>query len=234
MSNVLPNHIAIIPDGNRRWAKEKGLEPWKGHKAGAEKLEQLARWAFDNGIYCLSFWGSSLENLQKRPLREKQELLRIYEEYFKKLMVDEDIHRNRVRINVIGKWEQQFPSSLKKIIIEGVEKTSHYDQHELNFFLAYSGDDEMLGAVRAIVSSGVDPKKITAETIKQSLMTSKLPAVDLLIRTGGEPHLSAGFMMWDIANSYLYFSKRYFPDFDEAELVEAITEYANSGKRLGK
>lgn len=233
-NNNLPRHIAIIPDGNRRWAKEKGLAPWKGHKAGAEKLEQLARYAFDNGIYCLSFWGSSLENLKKRPLREKQELLKIYEEYFKKLIVDKDIHRNRVRINVLGKWEKQFPTSLKKIIIEGIKKTAHYEQHELNFFLAYSGDDEMLEAVRRIAASGVDPKKITAKTIKQNLMTSKLPAVDLLIRTAGEPHLSAGFMMWDIANSHLYFSKRYFPDFNEAELAESITEYANSGKRLGK
>lgn len=234
MINNLPKHIAIIPDGNRRWAKENKLEPWEGHGAGAEKLEQLARWAFDNGIYCLSFWGSSLENLQKRPLREKQELLKIYEEYFKKLIVNEDIHRNRVKINVIGKWEEQFPSSLKRIIMEGVEKTAHYDGHELNFFLAYSGDDEMLETVRAIVSSGVDAKKITAQTIKQNLMTSELPAVDLLIRTGGEPHLSAGFMMWDIANSYLYFSEKYFPDFNEEDLSEAIIEYCGSGKRQGK
>lgn len=230
----LPKHIAIIPDGNRRWAKENELEPWEGHSAGAEKLEQLARWAFNNGVFCLSFWGSSLENLQKRPLREKQELLKVYEEYFKKLILDEDIHRNRVRINVIGKWQLQFPTSLKKIIMEGIEKTAHYEQHELNFFLAYSGDDEMLEAVRAIVSSGVESKKITSETIKSNLMTSTLPAVDLLIRTGGEPHLSAGFMMWDIANSFLYFSKKYFPEFSELELVEAINEYSNSGKRLGK
>src|SRR6266702_59762 len=221
----LPRHIAIIPDGNRRWAKDIGLDPWMGDKAGAEKLEQLARWAYNNGIYCLSFWGSSLENLKKRPLREKQELLKIYEEYFKKLIVNEDIHSNRVRINVIGKWEQQFPSSLKKIIIEGVEKTAHYDQHELNFFLAYSGDDEMLETVRKIVSSGIESKKITAETIKQNLMTSGLPAVDLLIRTGGEPHLSAGFMMWDIANSYLHFFAGYFPDFSEDDLAAAIEEY---------
>ncbi|NTW27188.1 MAG: di-trans,poly-cis-decaprenylcistransferase [Candidatus Moranbacteria bacterium] len=230
----LPRHIAIIPDGNRRWAKEKGLNPWEGHSAGAAQMEQLARWAFNNGIYCLSFWGSSLENLQKRPLREKQELLKIYEDYFKKLMVDEDIHRNRVRINVIGKWEQQFPSSLKRIIMEGVEKTAHYDQHELNFFLAYSGDDEMLDTVRKIAASGISPESITAETIKQNLMTSKLPAVDLLIRTGGEPHLSAGFMMWDIANSALYFSKKYFPDFNENELAEAIAEYGGNEKRNGK
>jgi undecaprenyl diphosphate synthase len=230
----LPVHIAIIPDGNRRWAKEQGLEPWLGHEAGAEKLEQLARYAFDNGIYCLSFWGSSLENLQKRPLLEKQALLRIYEEYFTKLIVNEDIHRNHVKINVIGRWEAQFPSSLKKIILEGIEKTSHYDEHELNFFLAYSGDDEMLDAIRKISASSLSADEITAEVVKKNLMTNNLPAVDLLIRTGGEPHLSAGFMMWDIANSYLYFSKKYFPDFDEKELAEAVDEYANSEKRKGK
>lgn len=230
----LPKHIAIIPDGNRRWAKEKNLKPWDGHSAGAANMEQLARWAFDNGIYAMSFWGSSLENLQKRPLREKQELLRIYEEYFKKLILDKDIHANCVRINVIGKWQQQFPMSLKKIIMEGVKKTAHYDQHELNFFLAYSGDDEMIDAVRSIVSSGVEPKKITGEMIKQNLMTSELPAVDLLIRSGGEPHLSAGFMMWDIANSQLYFSEKYFPDFDKNELKLAIEEYQERERRAGK
>lgn len=230
----LPKHIAIIPDGNRRWAKEKGLKPWKGHDAGAEVMEGLARWSFDHGIYCLSFWGSSLENMKKRPLREKQELLKIYEEYFKKLIVDKDIHRNKVKINVIGKWQKQFPKSLKKIIEEGIKKTDHYDQHELNFFLAYSGDDEMVDTIRALVSSGIAVKKITKKTIKQFLMTKKLPAVDLLIRTGGEPHLSAGFMMWEIANSQLYFSEKFFPDFKEAELIEAIKDYQQRGKRLGE
>lgn len=230
----LPKHIAIIPDGNRRWAKDKGLEPWQGHDAGAATMEELARYAFDHGIQCLSFWGSSLENLQKRPLREKQELLRIYEEYFQKLMVDEDIHRNRVRINVLGRWEQQFPKSLKSIIKDGMAKTAHYGQHELNFFLAYSGDDEMLDAVRSIAKSGVRADDISRETIKQHLFTKELPAVDLLIRTGGEPHLSAGFMMWDIANAQLYFSEKHFPDFKEAELVEAIAEYGRREKRAGK
>lgn len=231
---MLPKHIAIIPDGNRRWAKEKGLDPWEGHEAGAKVMEQLARWAFDNGIFALSFWGSSLENLQKRPLLEKQALLRIYEEYFEKLIVNEDIHRNRVRINVIGRWEEQFPASLKKIIIEGVQKTAHYDQHELNFFLAYSGDDEMLSAVRKIAKSGIESGKITGLTIKENLMTSKLPQVDFLIRTGGEPHLSAGFMMWDIANAQLYFSQEYFPDFKESQFIEAIKEYESREQRKGR
>jgi tritrans,polycis-undecaprenyl-diphosphate synthase [geranylgeranyl-diphosphate specific] len=230
----LPKHVAIIPDGNRRWAKDRNLKPWEGHDAGAVVMEQLARWAFDNGIFCLSFWGSSLENLQKRPILEKQALLRIYEEYFKKLMVDEDIHRNRVRMNVIGKWEQQFPRRLKNIIKEGIEKTAHYDKHELNFFLAYSGDDEMLDTIKAIVKSGIAPEDITKETIKENLLTKRLPGVDFLIRTGNDPHLSTGFMMWDTANSQLFFSDKYFPDFHESELISAIEEYQRREVRLGK
>ncbi|EKE18865.1 MAG: undecaprenyl pyrophosphate synthetase [uncultured bacterium] len=234
VNSELPRHIAIIPDGNRRWAKERNLKPWQGHEAGAAVMEQLARWAFDNGIFCLSFWGSSLDNLKKRPIMEKQALLRIYEEYFKKLIVDKDIHRNRVRINVIGKWEEQFPGGLKKIIKEGIEKTAHYDQHELNFFLAYSGDDEMLDTVRSIVKSGIPAKNISRETIKEHLFTRNLPEVDFLIRTGGDPHLSVGFMMWETANSQLYFSEKNFPDFVQSELIEAIDEYKRRERRHGK
>lgn len=230
----LPRHIAIIPDGNRRWARERGLEPWKGHDAGAAVMEDLARWAFNNGIFSLSFWGSSLENLKKRPLMEKRELLRIYEEYFKKLMVDKDIHANQVRINVIGKWREQFPGSLKKIIEEGIAKTKDYVKHELNFFLAYSGDDEMLAAVRSMLRSGISAEKTTFATIKEYLMTRSLPPVDFMIRTGGEPHLSAGFMMWDVANAQLYFSEKFFPDFQVEEFKEAIADYMGRGKRLGK
>jgi len=230
----LPIHIAIIPDGNRRWAKEKGLEPWAGHEEGAKNIERLVRKAFDLGIKCISFWGSSLENLQKRPLREKQELLRIYEEYFKRLMESEDIFKNEAKINVIGRWKQQLPSSLVKIIEDGMEKTKNHSKYDLNFFLAYSGDDEMIEAVKNISKSGIDAGKIDGDVIKSNLMTKNLPVVDYLIRTGGEPHLSAGFMMWDIANAQLYFSEKYFPDFNENELQSAVEEYQRREKRIGK
>lgn len=230
----LPTHIAIIPDGNRRWAKARGQKPWEGHEAGAAIMEQIAKYAFNHGIYSMSFWGSSLENLEKRPLQEKRELLKIYEKYFKKLIVDEDIHRNEVRINVIGKWEQQFPKTLKKIILDGLQKTKNYAKHQLNFLLAYSGDDEMIGAVKNIAKNWKPGQKITGAIIKENLMTKDLPPVDLLIRTGGDPHLSVGFMMWDIANAQLYFSDKNFPDFGEKELEEAIKEYQRREKRQGK
>lgn len=238
MSNIeknnLPKHIVVIPDGNRRWAKERGLEPWKGHEAGAENTEKLLRKALDLGIKCFSVWGSSLENLKKRPLEESRELLRIYEEYFTRLLKSDDIHNYQVKINFIGHWEDQFPQSLKKVLYECLEVTKDYSENILNFFLAYSGDDEMANAIKQIVQKGIPAEKISMETIKNNLMTKDLPAVDFMIRTGGEPHLSAGFMMWDVANAQLYFSEKYYPDFDTAELEKAIDDFMQRGRRLGK
>lgn len=229
----IPKHIAVIPDGNRRWARERGLEPWRGHEAGAENIERLVRFALDKGVGCISFWGSSLENLAKRPLSETRALLRIYEEYFARLMASEDIHKNETRIQVIGRWREQFPPKLKAILEEGIVKTAKYAQKNLVFFLAYSGTDEMLEAVKSVVRSGIAAEKISEETIKENLWTKDLPAVDLLVRTGGEPHLSAGFLMWDIADAHLYFSPKYFPDFDTAGLAQAIEEYGKREKRKG-
>lgn len=234
MEENLPKHIVIIPDGNRRWAKRKNMEAWDGHEAGALNTEKLIRRAFETGVKCLSFWGSSIDNLKKRPLRETRALLKIYERYFSKLLQSEDIHKNQARINVIGKWREQFPAKLKTILEKAIADTKNYKNCALNFFLAYNGDDEMIEAVRKISQKAGGKKKITAETIKENLMTRDLPAVDFLIRTGGEPHLSAGFMMWDIANAQLYFSEKNFPDFDAKELGLAIEDYQGRCRRLGK
>lgn len=230
----IPRHVAIIPDGNRRWAKERGLKPWQGHEEGARAGELLIKHAYKKGIRCISFWGSSLENLIKRPFEEKKELLRIYGEYFEKLINDEDVHKNKTRISFFGRWEEQFPASLRKIITRCIKETEQYKESKLNFFLAYSGDDEMLEAVKKIVKSGISYDKIRMETIKENLMTKDLPPVDYLIRTGGEPHLSAGFMMWEIANAELYFSEKYYPDFNEQEFDAALAEYEDRGRRAGK
>ncbi|MEI7621753.1 MAG: polyprenyl diphosphate synthase [Candidatus Moraniibacteriota bacterium] len=234
INNGIPVHVAIVPDGNRRWAKEKGLEPWQGHEAGAQNTEKLLRKALAMGVQCVSLWGSSVENLTKRPLLEKKELLRIYEDYFARLIKSADIHDNQVKINFIGRWQEQFPQSLKKIMATCLEETKNYSKHTLNFFLAYSGDDEMMEAIKKIVKTGIAPEQITPQLLKQHLMTAELPTVDCLIRTGGEPHLSAGFMMWDVANAQLFFSEKYYPDFDEQEFELAIEDYKQRGRRLGK
>jgi undecaprenyl diphosphate synthase len=230
---TLPNHVVIIPDGNRRWARERDLEPWQGHEAGAENTERLIREARRLGIREISFWGSSLENLTKRPLVESRALLDIYETYFSKLAESEEIHADQARIRCIGHWEEQFPEPLKKVLSRCIESTEHYDQYFLNFFLAYSGDDEMRLAFEKVSQELAPGERVTNELIKKHLMTRDLPPVDYLIRTGGEPHLSAGFMMWDIANTQLFFSEKLFPDFGPEALAEAIEEYQERGRRFG-
>jgi undecaprenyl diphosphate synthase len=230
---TLPNHVVIIPDGNRRWARERGLDPWKGHEAGAENTERLIREARRLGIREISFWGSSIENLTKRPLAESKALLRIYETYFSRLAESEEIHADQARIRCIGHWEEQFPDSLKKVLSRCIESTKGYDRYFLNFFLAYSGNDEMRLAFEKVSRELPPGERVTDELIKKHLMTHELPPVDYLIRTGGEPHLSAGFMMWDIANSQLFFSEKLYPDFGPEAFSEAIVEYQERGRRFG-
>lgn len=233
--NNLPKHIVIIPDGNRRWAKEKNLNPWDGHSAGAERIEELVREALAMKIENISFWGSSMDNLTKRPLLEKKALLDIYEQYFKRLIDSPEIHENQAKINIFGHWQTQFPDNLKKILEEGIARTKDYNNYNLNFFLAYNGDDEMLNAIRKISSKwGTDSEKITSQVVKENLFTKDLPAVDLLIRTGGEPHLSTGFMMWDLANAQLYFSLKLFPDFTKEDFKIAVDDFIARGRRMGK
>jgi len=234
MENNLPNHIVIIPDGNRRWAKKRGVAPWDGHEEGAKKVEELTRTALDLKIKNISFWGSSLSNLEKRPLRERKALLNIYEKYFKKLISSDDVHKNEAKINIIGRWKEYFPEGLKTILREGIEKTKNYKKFNLNFFLAYNGDDDMIEAVKKIVKKFSSKDEITGDVIKESLMTKNLPIVDFMIRTGGEPHLSAGFLMWDTANAQLYFSSKLFPNFGAEEFKIAIDEYKKRGRRMGK
>ncbi|MEP7162293.1 MAG: polyprenyl diphosphate synthase [Candidatus Moraniibacteriota bacterium] len=231
---LLPRHVAIIPDGNRRFARERDQEPWEGHEAGAEITEKIIREARNMGIREMSFWGSSMDNLTKRPLKEKQELLRIYEKYFEKLINEEDVHKDRTRIRFIGHWEEQFPESLKKILYRCLEETKDYDQYFLNFFLAYGGTDDMLQAVRSVTKEGLTPDKITREVLKRHLMTAELSPVDLLIRTGGDPHNSDGFMMWETAYSQLAFPDMYYPDFGPEAFREVIAKYIERERRFGK
>lgn len=228
---VIPHHVVIIPDGNRRYAKNLGKKPWYGHEIGAKNTESLVKKAHALGIKELSFWGSSLENLKKRPLEETRALLRIYETYFKELLENADIHKNKVHVRFIGRWREQFPEGLTKVLLQIEEATKDYTEYALNFFLAYSGDDDMLQAIEAL---SVSKSKVTRETLKAALMTAELPPVDYMIRTGGDPHLSAGFMMWEMANAELFFSETLYPAFDEKAFEEAIMEYGNRARRHGK
>jgi tritrans,polycis-undecaprenyl-diphosphate synthase [geranylgeranyl-diphosphate specific] len=230
----LPTHVAIIPDANRRWARERGLEPWEGHEVGAKNFEKIISHSLKRGIVCLSIWGSSLDNLVKRPLAEKRALLDIYKRYFTRLLEGNEIHEHEVKVNFIGRWEEQFPDSLKKVMYDVINTTQGYKKRMLNFLLAYSGTDDMLQTIQNIHDRYEKGVRITPEMVKKNLMTSELPSVDLLIRTGGEPHNSTGFMMWDMSDAQYYFTDIKFPDFNEEKYDHALENFAQRQRRFGK
>ncbi|MEA1937129.1 MAG: polyprenyl diphosphate synthase, partial [Patescibacteria group bacterium] len=203
----LPTHIAIIPDGNRRWAKKHQLEAWFGHKKGTEGLEKLLAVIVDLKIPYLSFWGSSKDNLKKRSKQEVAFLLKLFKERFLELSENEIVHKNQIKINIFGDWREQFPEDVKASLNQAIENTKNYSKFCLNFFIAYSGTGEVLDAIKCIAERARRDLslEINKDLLKKCLLTRELPPVDLMVRTGGEPHLSDGFMMWDTANAQLYF-----------------------------
>mgnify|MGYP001563464695 FL=1 len=247
----LPQHIVLIPDGNRRWAKKRGLPSFFGHRQGAKTTEKILKAILDLKIPCFTFWGSSLDNITKRSAPEVKFLFKIFEQYFKKLAKSKEVNQNKISINIIGRWRELFPESVKQEMAEAVEKTKDYKNYQLTFLMAYSGVDEMKSAIQKITELTLrqaqgKPKPgtwtlrrgsgqgIDEKLIKNNLWTKNLPAVDLVIRTGGEPHLSAGMMMWDTANSQLYFTETLYPDFSVEEFKKAIDKYGQIERRMGK
>ena len=227
----IPKHIAIIPDGNRRWSRKKGLMPWIGHNASFKNFKEIFDASLDLGIPYLSFWISSQDNLKKRPSAEVKFLLNLFKKKFAELANDKQIHKNQVRINAIGEWRKQLSEDVNIHIKQALKATKNYNKFYLNFFIAYSGVDEMFNAVKKIKNQ--DNLKIAPDTIKKNLLTKDLPPVDFLIRTGGKAHMSSGFMMWDIANAELYFSNKLYPDFTAEDFRNAVKDYGSRRRCLG-
>ena len=233
---MLPKHTVIIPDGNRRWAKKRGLPSFMGHREGAKNTERLLKASLDLGLENLTLWGSSVDNVTKRSSAEVKFLMKIFEIYFKNLAKRKEIHENEISIGVLGRWEEFFPEATKKAIKGAIDKTKKYKKRRLTFLMAYSGLDEMTEAVRKISQAKAKDKKlkIDGELIKKNLWTKNLPPVDLVIRTGGEPHWSSGMMMWDIANSQFYFTETLYPELSVAEFKKALENYGKTERRMGK
>lgn len=232
----IPNHVAIIPDGNRRWAKTKGLKPWMGHQKGVERLDDILKTVLDLKIPYFTFWAASQDNVTKRNPQEVKFLLEILKKKFLELAQKEEIHKNKVKINIFGQWQKILPWGVRRAAQKAIKATSGYDKFFLNILLAYNGTEEIIEAVQKIVDLPRAKKrlKVTPKLIKENLLTRELPPVDLVIRTGGEPHLSAGFMMWDIADAQLYFTDTLWPDFDRQEFIKAIEDYSKRERRFGK
>lgn len=234
-SENLPHHIAIIPDGNRRWAKAKGFKPWVGHREGVKRVDEILKAALDLGIPYFSFWAASRDNIEKRDPMEVKFLLKILKEKFLELAQREEVHKNKVKINILGRWRRILPHDIRAAAEKAIKATEEYNRFFLNILLAYNGTEEIIRAIQEIADTARKKKiRVTPGLIKRNLWTSELPPVDLVIRTGGESHLSTGFMMWDIADAQLYFTETLWPDFSKEEFLKAIEEYSKRERRFGR
>ena len=227
-----PKHIAIIPDGNRRWANKKKLQPWFGHEKGAQSFEKILEKARELKIPYLTFWAGSWDNLTKRPKKEVDFLINLYDQHFKRLLEDKRIHDSEVKVNILGRWSEILPEKTQELIKKVTNSTKNYNKYFLTFLLAYNGTDEMIHAIEKIVKL---KSKVNSKTIKESLWTKNLPDVDLIIRTGCENdyHMSAGFMMWQTAYAQLYFTKTFFPDLNVKEFKKILEDYSRRKRRMG-
>ncbi len=235
-SGVKPEHIAIVLDGNRRWASEKDLDPWYGHKEGAEKVEKLLEWCLKLNVKSITLYTFSTENF-RRPRKEVEEIMHIASEKLQKIITDERIHRNKIQVKVIGRTNL-LPENLQKIIADVERATQNYDKHFLNIAFAYGGRAEIVDAAKKIAEKvqkkELAPEDVNEELFEQHLYTSHLPKQDpdLIIRTSGEERLS-GFLLWQSAYSELCFLDIYWPDFRIIDLLRAVRTFQKRKRRFG-
>lgn len=230
--NNIPAHVAIIMDGNGRWARKRGLPRVMGHRTGMKKVKEIAIAANELGIKVLTMYAFSTENW-KRPKEEVDYLMSLPQEFFPKEI--DELAENNVRIRMIGNREN-LPNHTLRPVIEAIERTKSNTGMILNFALNYGSRDELLRGVRAyardVLSGKADPEQLTEAQFASYLQTFDLPDPDLLIRTSGEMRIS-NFMLWQIAYTELFFSDVYWPDFSKSHFFAAIADYQRRQRRYG-
>lgn len=233
----MPKHIAIILDGNRRWAKRNLIMKIDGHFRGADAVEKLLDWSEELNIKIITLYVLSAENLNRKD-DELDYLYDLINERLHKLYNDPRIHKNRMKVKAIGSIEL-LPDFLREILNKLEEVTKEYDDHYLNIAIAYGGQNELVDAIKKIGSrikdGTLDVNQIDKEVIESSLYTSHLPqsSPDMILRTSGEKRLS-GFLLWQSAYSELVFMDVYWPEFRKIDLMRAIRTFQKRGRRLGK
>lgn len=231
--NRLPEHIAIIMDGNGRWAKEKGKMRVFGHKNGVKAVREVVEAATEMGVKYLTLYAFSTENWN-RPTLEVNALMELFVITINKEL--KTLLKNGIRLNAIGDFSQ-LPDKCRSQLMDAMEKTAHNSRTTLTLALSYSSRWEMTQAVKNIamqVKEGkIDPENINEEIVSQNLTTHNLPDPELLIRTSGELRIS-NFLLWQLAYSELYFSPVLWPDFRKSHLVGAIEDFQKRERRFGK
>ena len=231
----MPEHVVILPDGNRRWARERGLNTLEGHKAGYKKLIDLCRWAKDRGVRAITTFGFSTANWN-RPKKEVEYLMKLLERGLRENFSEESKKAEArglgMRVRIIGQ-KRRLPQSLQKIIREVEEYTKANTKLCLNLAISYGGRWDIVQAAKKIIGKGIKPEELTEELFNEHLTTGDLPDPDLFIRTGGEQRLS-NLVIWQAAYTELYFCPKYWPDFSEEDFDNALAEYARRQRRFGR
>jgi undecaprenyl diphosphate synthase len=225
----IPKHIVLFPDGNRRWAREKGLNTLEGHMQGYKNLLDFSEWCKDRGVKVLTAFGFSTENWN-RSTEEVDYLMKLLE----KCLVDnlENYNKNGTCVRVIGQRDR-LPKSLQNAIIKTEESTKNNSKLFLNLAISYGGKWDIINAVKKIVKEGIEADKIDEKLFENYLSTAGLQDPDLVIRAGGEMRMS-NFVLWQSAYAELYFSSKYWPDFTEQDLDLALQEFDKRFRRFGK
>ena len=230
----VPKHIAIIMDGNRRYAREQGLEPREGHLAGKEKIKDVLDWCMELGVRNLTVYAFSTENFNRDP-EEVSFLMELIGESLRELADDQRVHDNRVRLRAIGERDL-IPDEKLEAIVYAEEKTADYGDYNFNMAIAYGGRQEIVNAVKEIssrVNSGeLDIDDVDEETISKYLYTFEVPDPDLVLRTSGEFRVS-NFLLWQLAYSELYFTDVYWPSFRYIDYLRAVRSYQQRARRFG-
>lgn len=225
----IPKHIVLFPDGNRRWAKQKGIHSLEGHKQGYHNLLDFSEWCKNRGVKALTAFGFSTENWNRSP-EEVSYLMKLLED----CLVDnlEKYNKDGVRVRVIGERDR-LPESLKKAINTTQEATKNNSSLSLNLAISYGGRWDILNAIKKIIDDKIPVEQINEKLFETYLSTNGLPAPDFIIRPGGEMRMS-NFVLWQGAYSELYFSPKFWPDFTEQDLDLALQEFDRRQRRFGK
>lgn len=227
----MPEHIGIILDGNRRFAKEQRAAVLAGHRHGADKLDEVLAWCGRAGVRVVSVWAFSIDNFKRAP-DEVAGLMRLFEEKFLALCDDRRVHEDEIRVRSFGRVEL-LPESVRTALKKVEHATKGYTHRTLNIGIAYGGREEICDAFRRYVEEGGDPLAVTPEAIDKHLYTAHVPHPDLIIRTSGEVRLS-GFMLWQSAYSELFFCDTNWPAFREVDFLRALRSYSERQRRFGK
>ncbi len=235
-SGPMPTHVAIIPDGNRRWAESLGLDRKEGHKYGYSKMKNVLDWIWELGVKVVTIYAMSKENCCRRSKEEREHLFNLLKKAFRELREDRRIYERRVKVKAIGRLDM-VPKEVVEEARLTEKATENHDERILYIAVCYGGRDEIIEATKKIAEDYkrgvISIKDFNEELFSKYLYTSEAPDPDLIIRTSGEERIS-NFLLWQSAYSELYFADVYWPEFRRIDLWRAIRSYQKRERRFGR